>query len=30
MLVQKCRHTAEFTVLSGELCIDGEEVACDL
>lgn len=30
MLVKKCRHTAEIAVLSGELCIDGGEVACDL
>lgn len=28
--LEKCRHTAEITVLSGELCIDGGEVACDL
>lgn len=28
--LKKCRHTAEIAVLSGELCVDGGEVSCDL
>lgn len=28
--LRKCRHIAEITVLSGELCIDGGEVSYDL